>query len=164
MQKSPHRRTGTLEMNNEDNRQSPRRICNRRCLFVCLLAILCKTFVADLHEIFSEVWHWQWGNEQVIKFRWRSGSPSGYSDCFGTRHYWEIQKVVNGHKAATHTDSPDGGTGKTCLGGSGMSCLRDCSLWRFEFETDFCCFPFVIIAPLHCLIVKLREFFSLIIY
>jgi len=33
-------------------------------------------------------------------------------------HYWEIRKVViNGHKSATDTDSPDGGTGKTCLGG-----------------------------------------------
>jgi len=26
------------------------------------------------------------------------------------RHYWEIRKVVNGHKSAAHTDSPDGGT------------------------------------------------------
>ena len=25
--------------------------------------------------------------------------------------------MVNGHKSAAHTDSPDGGTGKTCLGG-----------------------------------------------
>jgi len=33
----------------------------------------------------------------------------------------EIQKVVNGHKSAAHTDSPDGGTGKTCLGG-GIHC------------------------------------------
>jgi len=29
--------------------------------------------------------------------------------------------VVNGNKSAAHTDSPDGGTGKTCLGG-GMHC------------------------------------------
>jgi len=29
--------------------------------------------------------------------------------------------VVNGHKSAAHTDSPDAGTGKTCLGG-GMHC------------------------------------------
>ena len=29
--------------------------------------------------------------------------------------------MVNGHKSAAHTDSPDGGTGKTCLGG-GMHC------------------------------------------
>jgi len=36
---------------------------------------------------------------------------------FGIRHYWEIRKVVNGHKSAAHTDSPDGGTGKTCIGG-----------------------------------------------
>ena len=29
--------------------------------------------------------------------------------------------MVNGHKSAAHDDSPDGGTGKTCLGG-GMHC------------------------------------------
>jgi len=29
--------------------------------------------------------------------------------------------VVNGHKSAAHTDSPDGDTGKTCLG-EGMRC------------------------------------------
>jgi len=29
-----------------------------------------------------------------------------------------IRKVVNGHKSIAHTDSPDGGTGKTCLGGA----------------------------------------------
>ena len=29
--------------------------------------------------------------------------------------------MVNGHKSAAHTDSSDGGTGKTCLGG-GMHC------------------------------------------
>jgi len=43
---------------------------------------------------------------------------------------WEIRKVVNGHKSAAHNDSPDSGTGKTCLGG-GMDCpsassKRDC--------------------------------------
>jgi len=31
--------------------------------------------------------------------------------------------VVNGYKSAAHTDSPDGGTGKPCLGG-GMLCPR----------------------------------------
>jgi len=40
---------------------------------------------------------------------------------FRIRHYFEIRKVVNGHKSAAHTDSPDGGTGKTCLDG-GMHC------------------------------------------
>jgi len=40
---------------------------------------------------------------------------------FRIRHYWEIRKVVNGHKSASHTDSPDGDTGKTCPGG-GMHC------------------------------------------
>ena len=29
--------------------------------------------------------------------------------------------MVNGHKSAAHTDSPDGGTGKTCLDG-GVHC------------------------------------------
>ena len=36
---------------------------------------------------------------------------------FRIRHYWEIRKVVNGHKSAAYTDSPYEGTGKTCLGG-----------------------------------------------
>jgi len=40
---------------------------------------------------------------------------------FRIRYYWEIRKVVNGYKSAAHTDSPDGGTSKTCLGG-GMHC------------------------------------------
>jgi len=34
---------------------------------------------------------------------------------------------INGHKPAAHTDSPDGGTGKTCLGG-GMHCPSAFSL------------------------------------
>ena len=54
----------------------PKRLCFRRCLFVCLsvclLATLHKNFQSDLHEIFSE--GWQWTNEQMIKFWWRSGS------------------------------------------------------------------------------------------
>jgi len=54
------------------------------------------------------------------------GDPDHHLDTrvvFRIRHYWEIRKVViNGHKSAAHTDSPDGGTGKTCLGG-GMHCL-----------------------------------------
>jgi len=39
---------------------------------------------------------------------------------FRIRHYWEIRKVVKGHKSAAHTDSPDGGTSKTCLGGGAL--------------------------------------------
>ena len=46
----------------------------------CLLATLRKNFQTDLHEIFRE--GWQWANEQMIKFWWLSGSPSGYGDCF----------------------------------------------------------------------------------
>ena len=46
-------------------------------------------------------------------------TPSRYRDCFPD---WEIRKAANGHKSAARTDSPDGGAGKTCLGG-GMHCL-----------------------------------------
>jgi len=52
------------------------------------------------------------------------GDPDHHLDTgiiFRIRHYRAIQKVVNGHKSAAHTDSADGGTGKTCLGG-GMHC------------------------------------------
>ena len=49
-----------------------RRICNRRCLSMCLSATLRKNFPTDLHEIFIE--GWQWDNEQMIKFLWRSVS------------------------------------------------------------------------------------------
>jgi len=52
------------------------------CLSVCLSVMkqLRKNFQTDLHESFRECW--QWVNEQLIKFWWRSGSPSGYRDCF----------------------------------------------------------------------------------
>jgi len=40
---------------------------------------------------------------------------------FRNPHHCEIRKVVNGHKSAAYTNSPDGGTGKTCLVG-GMHC------------------------------------------
>jgi len=39
-------------------------------LFVCLLATFCRNFGTNLHEIFRE--GWQWVNEQIIKFWWRS--------------------------------------------------------------------------------------------
>jgi len=49
-------------------------------LFVCLLATLCKNFRTDLNEIFRA--GWQLASEQMVKFHWRSGSQSGYRDCF----------------------------------------------------------------------------------
>jgi len=55
------------------------------------------------------------------------GDPDHRMDTgivFRIRHYWEIRKVVNGRKSAAHTDSPDGGTGMTCLGGV-MHCPSD---------------------------------------
>jgi len=42
------------------------------CLSVFLLATLCKDFRTDLHEVFTK--GWQWANEQMFKFCWRSGS------------------------------------------------------------------------------------------
>jgi len=51
------------------------------CLFVCLsVSNFALKLRRDLHEIFRE--GWQWANEQRIKFWRRSGSPSGYRDCF----------------------------------------------------------------------------------
>jgi len=42
-------------------------------------------------------------------------------------------KVIDGHKSAPHTDPPDGGSGKTCLGG-GMHCPNASS---FMCDTKF---------------------------
>jgi len=85
------------------------------CLIVCLLATLRKNFRTDLHEIFRK--GWQWASEQTAIWIavWIIGT------VFRIRHYWEIRKVVNGHKSAAHTDLPDGETGWTRLGG-GMHC------------------------------------------
>jgi len=55
-------------------------VCLSVCLSVCLFATLRKNFLTDLHEIFRE--GWQWASEQMFKFWWRSGSLSGYRDCF----------------------------------------------------------------------------------
>jgi len=88
-------------------------------LFVCLLATLCKNFRTDLHEISRKV-----GSGPVNKRLNFGGDPNNSPHTgivFRICHHWEVQKVVNGHKSAAHTDSPDGGSGKTCLGG-GMHC------------------------------------------
>ena len=64
------------------------------------------------------------GNGSLNKWLNFGANPDHRLDTeivFRIRHYWEIRKVVNGHKSAAHTDSPDTGTGKTCLGG-GMHC------------------------------------------
>ena len=42
---------------------------------------------------------------------------------FRFRRYWEIRKVVKGHKSAAPTDSLDGNIGKTCLGGGMSQCF-----------------------------------------
>jgi len=52
------------------------RICNRHCLFVCLLATLRKNVQTYLHEIETFREGWQWANEHMFKFWWRSGSRS----------------------------------------------------------------------------------------
>ena len=64
------------------------------------------------------------GNGPVNKRLNFGGDPFHRLDirlAFRIHHYWDIREVVNGHKSAARTDSPDGGTGKTCLGG-GMHC------------------------------------------
>jgi len=49
------------------------------------------------------------------------GDPDHHLDAgvvFQIRHCWEIRKlIIIRHKSAGHTDMPDGGSGKTCLGG-----------------------------------------------
>jgi len=60
------------------------------------------------------------GNGTINKRLNFGGDPDHRLDTgivFRIYHYWEIRKVVNGYKSAVHTDSPDGGTGKACLGG-----------------------------------------------
>jgi len=66
------------------------RLCFRRCLSVYLLATLRKNFQTDLHEIFRE--GWQWANERMIKFQWRSGHRLDTGIVLRIRHYWEYGK------------------------------------------------------------------------
>jgi len=116
----------------------PRRICNRHCTSVYLFATFCKSFETDLHEIFRE--RWQWVSEQMVKFWWRSVSPSRYRDCFLdssllgdtesasshsfilTRHMPAVViiKLEDTERFAIWRDLYRD-TGKTCLGG-GMHC------------------------------------------
>ena len=70
------------------------------------------------------------GNGQVNKRLNCGGDPSRRLDTgvvFRIRHYCEIRKLANRHKSAAYTDSPDGGSAKTCLGG-GMHCPNASSL------------------------------------
>ena len=72
-------------------------------LSVCLLATLRKNFRTDLHENFSE--GWQWASEQMTKFWWRFGSPSGYVDSFPDSTVLgdtEIRKTPSTDCAAQH--------------------------------------------------------------
>jgi len=73
------------------------------------------------------------GNGAVNKGLNFGGDPDHRLDTwivFRIRHYWEIRKVVDEHKYAAHTDSPDGGTGKACLGG-GMNRASASSFFSF---------------------------------
>jgi len=46
---------------------------------------------------------------KMIKFRCDDlDHRLGTGIVFRIRHYWDIRKVVNRHKSAAHTDSPDG--------------------------------------------------------
>jgi len=72
------------------------------------------------------------GNGPMNKWLNFGGNPDHRLDTeavFRILHYREIRKVVNGHKSAAHTDSPDGGTDMTCLGGA-LCCPIASSLER----------------------------------
>jgi len=77
---------------------------------------------------------WTIGNGPANKCLNFSGDPDNRLDTrivFRISHYSEIQKVINRHKSAAHTESPDGSTGKTCLG-EGMHCpsASSCQVFR----------------------------------
>ena len=91
-------------------------------LFVCLF--LCEQLCAKTSERICTKFSGNVGTGSVNKCLNFGGDPDHRLDTgivFRIRHYWEIWKVVNGHKSAAHTDSPDGSTDKTCLGG-GIRC------------------------------------------
>jgi len=66
------------------------------------------------------------GNGPMNKWLNFDGDPD-HSDCFSDLLLWEIQTVVNGHKSAAYTYSPDGSTSMMCLGGD-MHCPSASSL------------------------------------
>jgi len=65
-------RSTVLDFNSFALLRPPRRLYDRRCLSVCLLATLRKNFRTDLHGLFTEVW--QWASQETTKLWWRSGS------------------------------------------------------------------------------------------
>jgi len=94
----------------------PRRICNRRCLFVCLsvclLATLRKNFKTDLHEMCRE--GWQWISKQMIKFWWRSRSGIRIWICIATLVRRALAEVctlpvlliiIRPHRRSTYVDA-----------------------------------------------------------
>ena len=110
------------------------------CLSVCLLATLSKNLQTDMHELLRE--GWQWAVEHMIKFWWRSGSPSEYRDCFpGSSLLGDTESGINrmscarmqctsrhrhGNYDISIYTSPahDRHPRPTCLGG-GMHCPSD---------------------------------------
>jgi len=74
------------------------------------------------------------GNRSMNKWLNFGGDPDlDAGIVFRIHHYWEIWKVVNIHKSAARTDSPDGGTGgKACLVG-GMHCLSASSSYWYHW-------------------------------
>ena len=82
-------------------------------LVVYLLAVLRRNYQTDLYEIFRE--GWQWTVNKRINFCGDLNHRLDIGIVFWIRHYWNIRKVLNGHKSVADTCSPDNGTGKTCL-------------------------------------------------
>ena len=106
-------------------------------LFVCLSV---GNFAQKLPNGFA--WNFQGKlamTEPLNKWLNFGGDTDHHLDTgivFRIRRYWEIRKLVNWRKSAAYTDSPDGGTGKTCLGGGALS---QCFYLMSLFWPTSCC-------------------------
>lgn len=73
-------------------------------LFVSLIAESLEKLSADFNEIFSECWYWE--KEQIIKFWWHFGWPSGSRRVFKDSEFgtlscdWSTKPRGFDHKAA----------------------------------------------------------------
>ena len=131
----------------------PRRICFRRCFSVCV-----SNFAQNFPSGFA--WNFQgrlaMANEQLVKFWWRSGSPSGCGDSFpGSSLLGDTESGINRLRCATlqstsrhrHNDvitSPAVGGGMHCptassfIGGSAYNIECWLLICMQEISADEC--------------------------
>jgi len=108
--------------------------CNRRCTSVCLSV---SNFAQKLRNGFA--WYFQ---RRLTMGQWTiglnfGGDPDHRLDTgivFRIHHYWDITE--SGQWTFIHTDSPDGGAGKTSLCG-GINCPSASSIVRRLLQLDF---------------------------